>query len=70
MADNRSKIEKLAHDLWVKRGRPVGDPMTDWLQAEKIIASQQQTAAPAQRAPMIQSATVSQSARPPQRRGR
>jgi hypothetical protein len=30
-------IEKLAHELWIGRGRPEGSPETDWLRAEQIL---------------------------------
>lgn len=30
-------IEKLAYELWEKRGRPFGDGTTDWLDAERLI---------------------------------
>ena len=36
---NKTAVESIAHDLWIKRGRPIGDPMTDWVQAEKIVAA-------------------------------
>jgi hypothetical protein len=40
---DKAMIEKVAHELWVKRGSPKnGDPMIDWAQAEKIVAQQQQ----------------------------
>ena len=30
-------IEKLAHELWIGRGRPVGSPEADWLRAEQML---------------------------------
>ena len=32
-------IEKAAYFHWINRGRPVGDPWTDWFAAEAEIAS-------------------------------
>jgi hypothetical protein len=34
----RQRIEELAFDLWVKRGRPVGSPEVDWERAEELLA--------------------------------
>jgi hypothetical protein len=30
-------IEKLAHELWIGRGRPQGNPEEDWLRAEQML---------------------------------
>ena len=30
-------IEKLAYNLWLARGRPVGSPDVDWLEAERQL---------------------------------
>lgn len=30
-------IEKLAHELWIGRGRPEGSPELDWLRAEQML---------------------------------
>ena len=38
--DRKAEIEKIAHQLWIERGRPVGDPMTDWAAAERIVNGQ------------------------------
>jgi len=37
MESKKTAIEAKAHELWIKRGKPVGDPMTDWVAAEKIV---------------------------------
>ena len=47
----REFVEKLAHELWVKRGSPVGSPDVDWFAAEQavyesLVASGMITAAP------------------------
>jgi len=31
------QIRKKAYELWEKRGRPSGNSMRDWLEAERII---------------------------------
>jgi hypothetical protein len=31
------KIAEMAYHLWEKRGRPHGNDMRDWLEAEKIV---------------------------------
>ena len=31
------KIAEMAYHLWEKRGRPHGNDMQDWLEAEKIV---------------------------------
>ena len=33
-------LEKAAYFHWQARGCPVGDPMTDWLEAEKELNDQ------------------------------
>jgi hypothetical protein len=30
-------VGKLAHELWQKRGCPVGSPQEDWFQAERAL---------------------------------
>lgn len=37
MESKKTAIEAKAHELWVQRGKPIGDPMTDWVAAEKIV---------------------------------
>jgi hypothetical protein len=34
-------IEQLAHQFWEKRGRPCGTPEADWLRAERILRTEQ-----------------------------
>ncbi|MFA6079398.1 MAG: DUF2934 domain-containing protein [Candidatus Omnitrophota bacterium] len=36
-ADINEQIRKKAYELWEKRGRPSGNSMKDWLEAERII---------------------------------
>jgi hypothetical protein len=31
------KIAEMAYHLWEKRGRPHGNDMKDWLEAERIV---------------------------------
>ena len=31
-------VGKLAHELWQKRGCPVGSPQEDWFEAERALA--------------------------------
>jgi hypothetical protein len=37
-ASERDRVERLAHELWVLRGRPDGSPEVDWRKAEELIA--------------------------------
>jgi hypothetical protein len=37
-ASERDRVERLAHELWVLRGRPDGSPEVDWRRAEALIA--------------------------------
>jgi DUF2934 family protein len=30
-------VEKLAYELWVQRGRPLGSPEVDWFAAEQAV---------------------------------
>jgi Protein of unknown function (DUF2934) len=30
-------VEKLAYELWVERGRPLGSPEVDWFAAEQAV---------------------------------
>jgi len=30
-------VEKLANELWIQRGRPLGSPEVDWFAAEKAV---------------------------------
>jgi hypothetical protein len=30
-------IERKAYELWERRGRPVGSPEVDWLEAESVL---------------------------------
>jgi hypothetical protein len=32
------RIAELAHDLWRKRGCPIGSPEIDWRRAEELLA--------------------------------
>jgi hypothetical protein len=33
----REFVERLAHELWEQRGRPVGSPDVDWFAAEQAV---------------------------------
>ena len=33
----RARVEKLAYELWEKRGRPSGSPKEDWFRAERQL---------------------------------
>jgi hypothetical protein len=33
----REFVERLAHKLWEKRGRPAGSPEVDWFAAEQAV---------------------------------
>jgi Protein of unknown function (DUF2934) len=35
------KVELLAYQIWVDRGRPHGDDVQDWLRAEEQLRPQQ-----------------------------
>jgi hypothetical protein len=35
------EVEQLAHELWDRRGRPVGSPDDDWLSAERMLSGEQ-----------------------------
>jgi hypothetical protein len=35
--EQHEQIEKLAYDLWVRRGRPLGSPDDDWVRAEQEL---------------------------------
>jgi hypothetical protein len=35
----REATARLAYDLWVQRGRPLGSPEVDWFAAEKAMDS-------------------------------
>jgi hypothetical protein len=30
------RVRQKAHELWIARGQPLGDPLTDWEAAEKL----------------------------------
>ena len=32
---NKKTIAKIAYEEWINRGRPEGDELTDWLEAEQ-----------------------------------
>ena len=32
-------VRELAYRLWIARGRPVGSPLQDWLEAERLIGA-------------------------------
>ncbi len=32
--DTQTQIQKLAYQLWLERGAPIGSPDDDWLEAE------------------------------------
>jgi len=34
---NDDAIRTLAHELWLKRGCPIGSPEEDWFQAERAL---------------------------------
>jgi hypothetical protein len=36
-------VGKLAHELWLKRGCPVGSPQEDWFQAERALGSRKES---------------------------
>ena len=40
---DHDKVGKLAHELWQKRGCPVGSPQEDWFQAERALGSRKQS---------------------------
>jgi len=31
------EVERLAYQLWIERGRPVGTPLEDWDRAERLL---------------------------------
>ncbi len=33
----RGDVERLAYQLWIERGSPLGSPEIDWYQAEKLF---------------------------------
>jgi hypothetical protein len=33
------RLERLAYSLWQKRGRSIGSPHHDWLQAERLLGT-------------------------------
>jgi len=33
----QQRTERLAYNLWIRRGRPMGDPETDWNNAKEMI---------------------------------
>ncbi len=35
--DRHELVQKVAYQLWEKRGSPLGSPEMDWLAAEKIV---------------------------------
>ena len=35
--DRHEFVEKLAYELWTKRGRPLGSPDVDWFAAEQAL---------------------------------
>jgi len=37
--DRHEYVQKLAYQLWEKRGRPLGSPEADWFQAEQVLYS-------------------------------
>ena len=39
------QIEELAYQLWIERGRPIGSPQVDWLQAEEELRGVQTSVA-------------------------
>lgn len=36
-------VGKLAHELWRKRGCPVGSPQEDWFQAERALGGRKES---------------------------
>jgi len=37
VAPGKDAITALAHEFWLRRGRPIGSPELDWLQAESEL---------------------------------
>lgn len=35
--DRHEFVAKLAYELWIKRGRPLGSPDVDWFAAEQAV---------------------------------
>ena len=50
MSLQRERIAARAHELWVRRGRPLGSPEIDWAAAEKELAEESGETAPAKAA--------------------
>lgn len=42
VAPSRDAIERLAYDLWQRKGCPIGRSLECWLEAEKALASRTQ----------------------------
>ena len=40
---NHDRVGKLAHELWLKRGCPVGSPQEDWFQAERALSGRKES---------------------------
>jgi hypothetical protein len=45
---DQTRIERLAHEFWVQRGRPIGSPEEDWFRAEQRLRRE----GPAEEAPV------------------
>jgi len=45
VSPEHKQIEELAYQLWVQRGRPIGSPQVDWLQAEEELRGVQTSGA-------------------------
>ena len=42
LTPDHDKVGKLAHELWLKRGCPVGSPQEDWFQAERALGGRKE----------------------------
>ena len=43
LSPDHNTVGKLAHELWQKRGCPVGSPQEDWFQAERALGSRKES---------------------------
>ena len=50
MSSQRERIAERAHELWVRRGRPIGSPEIDWAAAEQELAEESGETTPAKAA--------------------
>ena len=63
---DRDKTALLAYQLWEKNGRPAGQDVRFWLQAEQILRSSLK--APIQTAPPLAQGVLAQPAKSPTRK--